>query len=344
MLVERIFSFKSLLSRTWIHFTYLTVYSVLVFSSHEYLNWTFLTIPWLPVSLVGIAVSFYVGFKNNSAYDRAWEARKIWGGIVNSSRAFGSQISHFVSEFFSEEKGRSVEVEQWKKKMIHRHIAWLYHLRNQLLQPREWEHLMGNWGVKRLAKQRIKRVMAMFDIPSIEEVNDKYLSKEDQSSLENSPNKATSLIHAQSKSLQDLRELELIEDFRHMVMQGSITEFFTLQGKLERIKNFPLPRTYASVSYYFVAIFVLLLPFGLVSEFQKMGPSYDWLMVPFSVLVSWIFVVMELIGDYTENPFESLPGDNPMFSISRAIERDLLHMLDDPGLPPPVVSKNKVIM
>jgi putative membrane protein len=44
-------------------------------------------IPWLPVSVVGTAVAFYVGFKNNQAYDRMWEARKICGGIVNDSRA-----------------------------------------------------------------------------------------------------------------------------------------------------------------------------------------------------------------------------------------------------------------
>tara|TARA_B100000795_G_scaffold35292_1_gene23312 strand:+ start:26607 stop:26840 length:234 start_codon:yes stop_codon:yes gene_type:complete len=50
-------------------------------------------IPWLPISVVGTAVAFYVGFKNNQAYDRMWEAHKIWGGIVNESRTWGMLIA-----------------------------------------------------------------------------------------------------------------------------------------------------------------------------------------------------------------------------------------------------------
>ena len=43
-------------------------------------------VPRLPLSVIGTAVAFHIGFKNNSSYDRMWEARKIWGAIVNSSR------------------------------------------------------------------------------------------------------------------------------------------------------------------------------------------------------------------------------------------------------------------
>ncbi|MCB0841479.1 MAG: hypothetical protein KDD99_32640, partial [Bacteroidetes bacterium] len=52
---------------------------------YELLNikWLATVVPWQPISLVGIAVAFYLGFKNNSSYERLWEARKIWGGIVN---------------------------------------------------------------------------------------------------------------------------------------------------------------------------------------------------------------------------------------------------------------------
>lgn len=61
-------------------------------------------------------------------------------------------------------------------------------------------------------------------------------------------NRATHLLHNQSGQLQALYESGHIETFRHVAMMGLIEEFYTLQGKCERIKNFPLPRQYASRS------------------------------------------------------------------------------------------------
>src|SRR6187402_1093550 len=48
-----------------------------------------LVIPWVAIALVGTAAAFVVGFKNTQTYNRLWEARQIWGSIVNSSRAWG---------------------------------------------------------------------------------------------------------------------------------------------------------------------------------------------------------------------------------------------------------------
>ena len=344
MIVQRIFGFKSLVLRTWFHLTYLSLYATIAYFLYVHFDLTFLAIPWLPVSLIGIAVSFYVGFKNNSAYDRSWEARKIWGAIVNSSRAFGSNVRHFITPLFSKADHSDSELQLWHKKLIYRHITWLYQLRLQLLKPQEWEHLYGNWGVRKFAESRRKRTLEMFPIPEIEKIHEEYLEESDRQRLKSSPNHATTLLDSQSKDFRDLREMDLLDDFRHMVIQRRITEFYEQQGKLERIKNFPLPRTYASVSYYFVALFVVLLPFGLLPEFVKLGPGYNWIMIPFSALVSWVFILMELVGDYTENPFEGMAGDIPMLSITRTIERDLLAMLESKELPPIIESKNNILM
>jgi len=92
-----------------------------------------ISIPWLPVSVIGTAVAFYVGFKNNQAYDRMWEARKIWGGIVNDSRAWGMMVDGYVTNMSRESKKDETEIHQIKKRLIYRHIAWLYAHRSQLL-------------------------------------------------------------------------------------------------------------------------------------------------------------------------------------------------------------------
>jgi putative membrane protein len=67
-------------------------------------------------------------------------------------------------------------------------------------------------------------------------------------------------------------------------------------------------------------------------------------MIPFGVIVGWIYVVMELIGDYSENPFEGFATDIPMLSICRTIEIDLLKMLGETNLPQPIQPVNEVLM
>src|SRR6202008_4853166 len=100
-----------------------------------------------------------------------------------------------------------------------------------------------------------------------------------------------------------------------------------------RIKNTPLPRQFATSSAIFIFIFTLLLPFGMLAEFQNMGGSLIWLLIPFNIIVSWIFSLMEYIGDYSENPFEGLINDVPLYSIVRNIEIDLKEMMGEKNLP-----------
>lgn len=146
-----------------------------------------------------------------------------------------------------------------------------------------------------------------------------------------------------------------------MEMQNLLTEFFTLQGKVERIKNFPYPRQFATLNYFFVWIFIILLPLGMMHEFEEIGMSvvdairehmkvhdspihaivefvgmyFIWFSVPFTVIVSWIFQTMERIGETTENPFEGNPNDIPITTMSRGIEIDIRQMInDDPDLIP----------
>ena len=121
-------------------------------------------------------------------------------------------------------------------------------------------------------------------------------------------------------------------------------DFYTHQGQAERIKKFPLPRQYGSMSFVFVGIFIFLLPFGLVTEFHDLSEWGAWLSIPFSVIVSWVFLMMELVGDYSENPFEGLGNDIPMLALCRTIEIDLLEMLGETELPPSIQPVNDVLM
>ncbi len=348
MFVQKNFGLKALVNFAGWHILWLTMWAVSATVFVEYLhsiNVYGLKVPWLPVSLIGTAVAFYVGFKNNSAYDRLWEARKIWGGIVNSSRMWGSNVRAYISSQFTNEDLSEKELHLIHKRLIYRHIAWLYTLRRQLLIPTPWEHINQNKFMEKHAKMMMNLYGLGLDVDqeTAEELN-LCLMKEELDKMLKYQNTATQLIDKQSQELRELRKLNLIDDFRHMELQKIMNEFYNHQGMCERIKKFPLPRQYGSMSLIFVSIFIFLLPFGLVTEFHELGEWGAWLSIPFTVIVGWVFVVMELIGDYSENPFEGLGNDIPMRSICRTIEIDLREMLGETDLPKPVEVKNGVLM
>lgn len=345
MFIQKNFSFKSILTFAGPHFIWLSVWASAFTILYHWSESPWLTIPWLPLGVIGTAVAFYIGFKNNQAYDRLWEARKIWGAIVNGSRSWGTMCLNFITNHFAKDPVSQHALEQIHRRLLYRHIAYLYQLREQLLEPTPWEHINQQVLVRRETIRR-RRVFGL-GLINEGETKDKLrelLDSEEHFDVCNRKNTATQLIHRQGEDLRYLHEKGLIDDFRHMELQKMLTDFYTQQGKCERIKKFPLPRQYGGMSFIFVGIFIFLLPFGVVSEFDKLGEYGIWLSIPFTVLIGWVYLMMELVGDYSENPFEGLGNDIPMLSLCRTIEIDLRDMLNEENLPKAVEPKNGVLM
>lgn len=344
MYVKKNFTLQGVLAFSWFHIVWISVWSIFVASIFYFIDPDWLDIPWLPISIVATAVAFYIGFKNNSSYDRLWEARKIWGAIINSSRMWGATVRSYVSNQF-DSSATEQDLKEIHRILLYRHIAYLYILRSQLLIPTEWEHVNQSKFVRRLAEKRMKEVgVGLYNDDELEPKLEKYLEEVEMKRIINYKNSATQLIDQQSQHLQMLRKQDKIDDFRHMELQKILNDFYTHQGKAERIKKFPFPRQYGGTSFILVAIFIFLVPFGFASEFSKLGANGVWLSVPFSILVSWIYIIMELVGDYSENPFEGMGNDIPMLSLCRTIEIDLLEMLDEDEIPAAIQAKNGVIM
>lgn len=339
------FSFLNIMRFTGSHLLWITLWCIIVTTFHQIFHAEWLEIPWLPISVIGTAVAFYVGFKNNQSYDRMWEARKIWGALVNSSRAWGSAVDNYITDLFSKDSITSDELKGIKKKLIYRHIGYLYALRSQLLIPTPWEHISQNKHGKRITEKRQKRfgIGLLDDNYSMDSLT-QFLPENEYDELINYKNTATQIINQQGRHLKELRAKNVIEDFRHIALQDILNDFYVHQGKAERIKKFPLPRQYAYSSFLFVAIFIFLLPFGMVTEFHKLGEYGPWISIPFSIIISWVFIMMELVGDYSENPFEGLGNDIPMLSLCRVIEIDLKEMLEEDNIPPGIEAKNGVLM
>jgi ion channel-forming bestrophin family protein len=136
----------------------------------------------------------------------------------------------------------------------------------------------------------------------------------------------------------------MITELKYIEMQQLLKELYEHQGGCERIKNFPYPRQYSSISRFFFAILTLLIPLGMLNEFAKLGPNFIWLNIPFSIIISWMFVTLEDVGESTENPFEGAANDVPISTISRTIEIDLKEMLGEDKIPPARVPTNFIQM
>ena len=338
MYIRRNFDIKGITEFTGFHILWLSAYGALAVFLYHTLELSFLAVPSLAVSLIGTAVAFYVGFKNNSSYDRLWEARKIWGAIVNDSRSFAVGCKNLIADT----EGGNKEV---LRKLMYRHIGWLYTLRAQLLKPAPWEHIQGNLLLRLVAQKRIReRGTGLYSMEANDRTLVKFLDSKEFEDIHKVSNMATHLLDWQSKTLADLNKNGDLNDFQHINLQETLYRFYDHQGKNERIKNYPFPRQYASMSFYFVGIFILILPFGLMPLVENTMHISVWWSALFSVLVSWVFLMMELVGDYSENPFEGMVNDIPMLSICRTIEIDLREMLGETDIPPKIEPKNDVLM
>ena len=332
MYTQRRFPFKSVLIWTKREIIFFASYASIITVLYDLLNVKWLQVPLTPVGLIGTAVAFMVSFQNNAAYDRIWEARKIWGGIVNVSRSF---IMNVKDSFYMHRAEANKEEKDIVKTITNRHIAWLTALRYAMRTKKQWESTYESMH---------RKGTFVYNVPendnSLEDQLRPYLSKEEFVYVMTKDNKPNIILGLQSKHLRKLTDEKKFWDFSLLNFQQQINEMTALQGKSERIKNFPYPKQYASIGYHFVHIFMWLLPLAIIPAFASMGieifksnpfigQHFVWLNIPFTVVVIWVFNTMLRIGLAGENPFEGSPNDVPISNISRGITRDLLQMIDE---------------
>jgi putative membrane protein len=313
----------------------LTFLGVLPVIGYQVGHQKWLGIPWTVVALLGTATAFIVGFKNLQTYNRAWEARQIWGDILSMSRAWG-----IMSRDFFNNPGKSRE-------LIYRHLAWLTAMRYQMRDFRPWEST---------SKTYTAEYQRFYSVPeketSLETELAKYVSQEELKEILAAGNRATQIMGLQSKTIKALFTNQDIVVLQFVDMQRSVKDLLVQQGRSERIKDFPYPRQFATINALFVRLFCLLLPFGLLREFDKLNESVEgmmrgnmiWLVIPFSVLISWMYTSLEQVGESTESPFEGGANDVPISQMCRIAEIDLREILGETDLPQLLLPKNNIVL
>jgi putative membrane protein len=297
------------------------------------LKW--LAVPWTVVSLLGTATAFIVGFKNTQTYNRTWQGHSIWGSIDSSSRAWGIVCRDYLHD---NEKIQT---------LLSRHFAWLTILRYQLREDRVWEVADNRHNAE---------YQRYYTIPerqiSLEDELSKYLSSEELRHISGARNKATQLLALQNNTVKEIYESQSLVPLQFIEMQRILNTLYNLQGQSEAIKDTPYPRQYSIINVIFVRIFCFLLPFGMLQEFDKLDDIVTgvmkghmiWLVVPFSVLISWMYTSLEQVGESTENPFEGSANDVPISQLCRAIEIDIREMMGEKELPPSIKAQNDILL
>jgi putative membrane protein len=231
--------------------------------------------------------------------------------------------------------------------LVYRHLAWLTALRYQLRENRAWEST---------SKARNAEYLKYYSIPEMQTTLEtelaKYLSDAERRQILAAGSKPTQIMSLQSKATKDLLASQAIGVPQFLDLQRLIKDFLVQQGRCERIKDFPYPRQYATVNSFFIQLFCVLLPFGLLREFDKLNESVEgvikgnmvWLVIPFSVLISWMYTSLERVGESTQNPFEGSANDVPISQMCRTAEIDLREMLGETDLPSPLEPRNNIVL
>ena len=243
-------------------------------------------------------------------------------------------VQDMVTNEYSDDPKTEQQLHKEIKTLTYRHIAWMTALRYSMRQNKKWEtniHHKTNyeWGITSPEAKE-----------PLEEALTDYLSKEDLDYVLSKGNKQTATLYLQSHHLRKLKEEGVIWEFSFLQLEGVLEELFTLQGKSERIKNFPYPRQYATLNHYFMWLLLFLLPMALVPQFLDIGAEiaaskpllgeiFVWLSIPIYTAVAWMFHTMERIGRMGENPFEGTANDVPISTIARGIETDLRQNLGE---------------
>ncbi|MFT7451723.1 MAG: putative membrane protein, partial [Patescibacteria group bacterium] len=248
-----------------------------------------------PAGFLGTALAFLIGFRNNSGYDRWWEARKIWGKLINDSRHFGLKVISFVSNHWNDSENTDF-IRREQQKLVYRHIAFVWSL-NKHLRKLEWEAAVQ---------------------PFLEDNEFERLKQEKHIPL--------ALLKNQVLHLKVLYENKYIDDFRHMQFDNIMENFNDALGKSERIKNTVFPMQYNWFMKYAISVFSFIFPFSLT------GYLGYW-SIPFSIVIGFVFIMLEYVGRHIETPFENQVNDTPLNALSRTIEINLRELLDEKNLP-----------
>lgn len=252
-----------------------------------------------PFTLMGLALGIFLGFRNNAAYDRFWEGRKLWGQLVNSTRSFTRQTLTLIRPHGAgreDNPAEDAEVDAFQQDLVRHVIAFVHALRHHLRESDPFDDLA--------------RFLAA---PEVEE-------------LRHHRNVPYAVSMQISKRVRSAWDRGWVSAFHLPVLEKTLAILTDIQGGCERIRNTPIPWAYTVLLHRLVAFYCLFLPFGIID-------SVGWLTPIVVLLISNAFFGLDEIGDELEQPFGLEPQDLPLTALCRTIEVNLLQAINADDVP-----------
>lgn len=289
--------------RIWPRILVVVLFSVLVtLISYLFPN-NALSLTKDPFSYVGLAIAIFLGFRNNAAYDRYWEGRKLWGRMVNVCRSFTMQINTLIDDADrATSTPTSSEVQQLRHEMVLLIIAYINALRHRLRDTDAAEELRERLP----GETELDASLAQDNIPA-------------------------ALADRISCCINEAYRDGALDVYHVNLLHNCLTEMLAIQGGCERIKSTPIPFTYSVLTHRTVLIYCLALPCGLHDTVGILTPVVVG-------LVAYAFLGLDAVGDEIEQPFSIDDNDLPLLQLTRMIEINLRQLSGHPAeeIPPPV--------
>jgi putative membrane protein len=190
----------------------------------------------LPLALFGTALALFIGFAVNAAYARWWEARGLWGLMINASRNLARQALTF-------DEARTAGSEQaLGRQMARAQIAYVHMLRGALRGE-----------------------------PMAPEA-EAYLTAEAAAPLDGVTNKPNMILLGHGALATRALKAGTMDAYARVRLETTLVDIANAQGGMERIRNTPLPSQYRFYPLVFTHVFCALLPFAVVNDLGLYTP------------------------------------------------------------------------
>src|ERR1700743_2356744 len=273
----------------------LVLYDLAVVAAYKVLRWDWVAMPHIPLALFGSAIGIIVAFRNQSSYARWWDARTLWGAVINNSRSWARQVTTVMMPLSEAEAGELKEVQ---RRLVYHQIAYAHALRQHLRGLAPWDLLKPLLSEKELGGLRAQK-----NVPLASQQQTRALLRQ-----------------CQVRGWVDIAHWRALD--------GNLDDLMDAQGGTERIKNTPMPKQYDYFPQLFVQMYCIMLPPALVE-------NNGWYTPLGSTLVGFIFLALDKIGRDLEYPFDNTIYDVPMTSLTTTIEINLRQLLGETVLPQP---------
>ena len=268
--------------------------AILVTITHGFVWQWKVTLTTVPFSLMGLALAIFLGFRNNAAYDRYWEARKLWGEHVARSRTLGRQALTLTK---LPPPASPVERDDPRRLLVLRTIAFTHALRHQLRGSSlavDLHRLLGPEETRAALASRLP---------------------------------TEHLLRRMGEQIGAFLRAGELDAPVAADMDASLTALASVAASCERIKNTPMPFPYTLLLHRTAWLYCFLLPFGLVDAVGFMTPFVV-------AIVAYTFFGLDALGDEIEEPFGLSMNHLPLDALCQEVEINLLEALGEKDLPP----------